>query len=157
MPNKSLQTDNLRAVRLVVSLSLHCTTRRTAHKLRLSDALAENSMDPNNLKNKDVLIAVAPLIALVIGIFLLASGNKVFGLVLLVPTLLFYVYCLIKLPYQEIGKAEYENEQKQKQTFPGRVWVGIKHVLSYLSIFYVAILLLGLIYIAYSSLTSGRG
>jgi hypothetical protein len=39
--NKSLQTDNLRAVRIVVSLSLNFTTRRTAHKLRLTAALCE--------------------------------------------------------------------------------------------------------------------
>ena len=36
-----MQTDNLRAVRLVVSLSLNFTTRRTAHKLRLTAALCE--------------------------------------------------------------------------------------------------------------------
>ena len=41
MPNKSLQTDNLRAVRLVVSLSLHFTTRRTSHKLRVNLALSK--------------------------------------------------------------------------------------------------------------------
>ena len=39
--NKAVQTDNLRAVRLVVSLSFHFTTRRTAHKLRLTAALGE--------------------------------------------------------------------------------------------------------------------
>ena len=37
--NKAVQTDNLRAVCLVVSLSFHCTTRQTAHKLRLTAAL----------------------------------------------------------------------------------------------------------------------
>ena len=39
-PNKSLQTDNLRGVCIVVSLSLHFTTMQTPHKLRLSEALA---------------------------------------------------------------------------------------------------------------------
>ena len=39
--NKSLQTDNLRAVCIVVSLSLNFTTMQTAHKLRLSEALCE--------------------------------------------------------------------------------------------------------------------
>ena len=34
-----MQTDNLRAVCLVVSLSLNFTTRQTAHKLRLTAAL----------------------------------------------------------------------------------------------------------------------
>ena len=38
-PNKAVQSDNLRAVRLVVSLSLNFTTRQTAHKLRLTAAL----------------------------------------------------------------------------------------------------------------------
>ena len=37
--NKAVQTDNLRAVCLVVSLSLHFTTRQTALKLRLTAAL----------------------------------------------------------------------------------------------------------------------
>ena len=36
--NKAVQSDNLRAVFLVVSLSFHCTTRKTAHKLRLTAA-----------------------------------------------------------------------------------------------------------------------
>ena len=39
-----MQTDNLRAVCLVVSLSFHCTTRQTAHKLRLTAALGEKKM-----------------------------------------------------------------------------------------------------------------
>ena len=39
--NKAVQTDNLRAVCLVVSLSFHCTTRQTAHKLRLTAALEQ--------------------------------------------------------------------------------------------------------------------
>ena len=39
-----MQTDNLRAVCLVVSLSLHFTTRQTAHKLRLTAALCEKNM-----------------------------------------------------------------------------------------------------------------
>ena len=43
MHNKAVQTDNLRAVRLVVSLSLNFTTRRTAHKLRLTAALSEKN------------------------------------------------------------------------------------------------------------------
>ena len=34
-----MQADNLRAVCLVVLLSFHCTTRQTAHKLRLTAAL----------------------------------------------------------------------------------------------------------------------
>ena len=38
--NKAVQTDNLRAVCLVVSLSLNGTTRQTAHKLRLTAALS---------------------------------------------------------------------------------------------------------------------
>jgi len=37
--NKAVQADNLRSVCLVVSLSLHCTTRQTAHKLRLTATL----------------------------------------------------------------------------------------------------------------------
>ena len=37
--NKAVQSDNLRAVCLVVSLSFHFTTRQTAHKLRLTAAL----------------------------------------------------------------------------------------------------------------------
>jgi len=37
--NKSLQTDNLRGVCFVVSLSLHFTTKQTPHKLRLMAAL----------------------------------------------------------------------------------------------------------------------
>ena len=37
--NKAVQTDNLRRVCLVVSLSLHFTTRQTAHELRLTAAL----------------------------------------------------------------------------------------------------------------------
>ena len=41
-PNKAVQTDNLRAVCLVVSLSFHCATRQTAHKLRLTATLCEN-------------------------------------------------------------------------------------------------------------------
>ena len=39
MHNKSLQTDNLRGVCIVVSLSLNFTTMQTPHKLRLSEAL----------------------------------------------------------------------------------------------------------------------
>ena len=39
MPNKAVQSDNLRAVCLMVSLSLNGTTRQTAHKLRLTAAL----------------------------------------------------------------------------------------------------------------------
>ena len=42
-----MQTDNSRAVRLVVSLSLIFTTRRTARELRLTAALAENNSDMN--------------------------------------------------------------------------------------------------------------
>ena len=42
MHNKSLQTDNLRGVCIVVSLSLHFTTMQTPHKLRLSEALERN-------------------------------------------------------------------------------------------------------------------
>ena len=38
-----MQADNLRAVRLVVSLSLNFTTSQTAHKLRLTAALDEKS------------------------------------------------------------------------------------------------------------------
>ena len=37
--NNAVQTDNLRAVCLMVSLSLNGTTRQTAHKLRLTAAL----------------------------------------------------------------------------------------------------------------------
>ena len=37
--NKAVQADNSRAVRLVVSLSLNCTTRQTARELRLTAAL----------------------------------------------------------------------------------------------------------------------
>ena len=37
--NKAVQTDNSRAVRLVVSLSLNFTTRQTARELRLTAAL----------------------------------------------------------------------------------------------------------------------
>ena len=36
-----MQTDNLRAICLVVSLSFHCTTRQTAHKFRLTAALGQ--------------------------------------------------------------------------------------------------------------------
>ena len=39
--NKSLQADNLQAVRFVVSLSLHFTTKLTAYKLRLNEALCK--------------------------------------------------------------------------------------------------------------------
>ena len=39
--NKAVQTDNSRAVRLVVSLSLNFTTRQTARELRLTAALDE--------------------------------------------------------------------------------------------------------------------
>ena len=39
--NKAVQFDNLRAVCLVVSLSLNFTTSQTAHKLRLTAALAQ--------------------------------------------------------------------------------------------------------------------
>ena len=39
--NKAVQTDNSRAVRLVVSLSLNFTTRQTARELRLTAALGE--------------------------------------------------------------------------------------------------------------------
>ena len=39
MHNNAVQADNLRAVCLVVSLSLNFTTRQTAHKLRLTAAL----------------------------------------------------------------------------------------------------------------------
>ena len=37
--NKAVQTDNSRAVHLVVSLSLNFTTRQTARELRLTAAL----------------------------------------------------------------------------------------------------------------------
>ena len=39
--NKAVQTDNSRAVCLVVSLSLNFTTRQTARELRLTAALSE--------------------------------------------------------------------------------------------------------------------
>ena len=39
--NKKLQTDNLRGVFFVVSLSLNFTTKKTQHKLRLNLALCE--------------------------------------------------------------------------------------------------------------------
>ena len=39
--NKAVQTDNSRAVRLVVSLSLNFTTRQTARELRLTAALCQ--------------------------------------------------------------------------------------------------------------------
>ena len=39
--NKKLQTDNLRGVCFVVSLSLNFTTKQTPHKLRLNLALCE--------------------------------------------------------------------------------------------------------------------
>ena len=38
-PNKAVQSDNLRGVCLVVSLSFHFTTRQTPQKLRLTAAL----------------------------------------------------------------------------------------------------------------------
>ena len=102
---------------------------RSARKLRVNEALAENSMDPNNLKIIDVLKVIAPLLVLVLGIGFLATGNKVFGLVLFVPVVLFFIYGFIKLPWQEIGRTEYEKEENQKQTLQGRVWVKIKHML----------------------------
>ena len=40
--NKSVHADILRGVFLVVSLSLHCTTRKTPHKMRVTEALYEN-------------------------------------------------------------------------------------------------------------------
>ena len=112
-------------------------------------------MDPNNLKLREVLIVVAPLVALVLGIFFLVIGSKVLVLVILVPALLVYAYCVTKIPFKEIGKAEYEKEQKQETTALSRVWVHAKHLFSYLSILYGAILFLGLIYMAYSSFTGG--
>ena len=45
--NKAVQTDNLRAVCLVVSLSLNGTTRQTAHKLRLTAALDSDRKNQN--------------------------------------------------------------------------------------------------------------
>ena len=42
--NKAVQTDNSRAVRLVVSLSLNFTTRQTARELRLTAALGDISL-----------------------------------------------------------------------------------------------------------------
>ena len=50
--NKAVQTDNLRAVFLVVSLSFHCTTRQTAHKLRLTAALCE--IKKNDMKYQSI-------------------------------------------------------------------------------------------------------
>ena len=41
--NKAVQTDNSRAVCLVVSLSLNFTTRQTARELRLTAALAQKT------------------------------------------------------------------------------------------------------------------
>jgi len=106
-------------------------------------------MDPHNLKNMDVLKVIVPLIVLVLGIVFFTSGNTVLGLVLLVPVVIFFIYAFIKLPWQEIGRAEYEKEEKQKQTLLGNVWVQFKHVLDYLSLLYGAILILGLLFMAY--------
>ena len=47
--NKAVQADNSRAVRLVVSLSLNCTTRQTARELRLTAALCDEKS--KNLTN----------------------------------------------------------------------------------------------------------
>ena len=58
--NKALQTDNLRAVCLVVSLSLNGTTRQTAHKLRLTAALSEKSK-PDMIKHYLVPVIELPL------------------------------------------------------------------------------------------------
>ena len=53
--NKSLQTDNLRGVCIVVSLSLNGTTMQTPHKLRLSEALVENSTMKDIQRNSFVV------------------------------------------------------------------------------------------------------
>ena len=52
--NKAVQTDNLRGVCLVVSLSLHFTTRQTPHKLRLTAALCQK-MDRYFFLNNEVM------------------------------------------------------------------------------------------------------
>ena len=39
--NKSVYADNLQAGRFPVSLSLHFTAKRTAYKLRVTEALGE--------------------------------------------------------------------------------------------------------------------
>ena len=45
--NKSMQSDNLRGVCPVVSLSLHFTTGQTPHKLRLIEALDSERKNQN--------------------------------------------------------------------------------------------------------------
>ena len=44
MPNKTLQTDILQAVRFGVSLELHFTPKQTAYKMPLNEALCEKSV-----------------------------------------------------------------------------------------------------------------
>jgi len=53
MPNKSLQTDNLRGV--VCVQRSHCRTQTPPHKLRLSEALCKNNMEisKSNVEDSD--------------------------------------------------------------------------------------------------------
>ena len=115
--------------------------KRPSHALRLKAALAEESMDPENLTRKDVALAIIPFVLLLFGLVSIFSGNMVLGLVVLVPVILFYAYGLTKIPWKELGRQEYENERRQKQSAIGRVWVYIKRSFDYLSILYLAVLL----------------
>ena len=125
----------------MVSLSLNGTTIKTPHKLRLTAALAEEGMDPENLTKKDIAITVIPFVLLLFGLVSIFSGNIVLGLVVLVPVLLFLAYGLTKIPWNELGRQEYEREQQQKQSAIGRVWVYIKRSFDYLSILYLLVFL----------------
>ena len=59
-----MQTDNSRAVRLVVSLSLNFTTRQTARELRLTAALGEINTERHEQQNlcAQVLLSVSFLV-----------------------------------------------------------------------------------------------
>jgi hypothetical protein len=102
-------------------------------------------MDPNNLTAKDVLLATAPTVALIIGLLLLGRGENLWAAIVLIPTAMIFIYSFMNLPFRELAIKEHEKELRQKQTIVGRVWIFTKRTFDFIGtiVFLVVLFIIG--------------
>jgi hypothetical protein len=91
-------------------------------------------MDPNNLTLKDVVVSVSPTLFLVAGIVLLGNDYVVAGVVVLVPTITFFIYSFANLPFHEIENKIVERNEKWMSSRVGRFKLIMSKSFDYLSI-----------------------
>jgi len=90
-------------------------------------------MDPNNLKLKDVAVAVTPTAGLIAGIVLVSNGYTVIGSLILIPVILVFAVSFYKMPVKKIAEHIAETEETKKKSGVGRVQLAFDKMLDYLS------------------------